>query len=66
TLAPYVNLLAINSGAASMRRGHGLYTILYKSALTVLDILRVDVARGLRDGRWTFSVDVNRDFWPVL
>ncbi len=66
TLAPYVNLLAINSGAASMRRGHGLYPSVGLGALTVFDILRVDVARGLRDGRWTFSVDVNRDFWPVL
>jgi hypothetical protein len=35
-------------------------------ALTVFDILRFDVARGLRDGRWTFSVDVGRDFWGIL
>lgn len=32
----------------------------------VFDLLRVDVARGLRDGRWTFSVDVARSLWPVL
>ena len=35
-------------------------------ALTVFDVLRLDVARGLRDGRWTFSVDIGRDFWSVL
>jgi hypothetical protein len=29
-------------------------------------ILRFDVARGLRGGRWTFSVDAARIFWPVL
>jgi hypothetical protein len=29
-------------------------------------LLRVDAARGLRDGRWTFSVDAARAFWPVL
>jgi hypothetical protein len=32
----------------------------------VFDLLRVDVARGLRNGRWTFSVDVARSLWPVL
>lgn len=32
----------------------------------IFDLLRVDVARGLRDGRWTFSVDVARSLWPVL
>ena len=30
------------------------------------DLLRVQVARGLRRGRWTFNVDVSRDFWGVL
>ncbi|HET7583599.1 MAG TPA: hypothetical protein VFK13_01770 [Gemmatimonadaceae bacterium] len=29
-------------------------------------VVRTDVARGLRDGRWTFSIDVSRDFWGVL
>ena len=35
-------------------------------ALVLFDLLRVDVARGLRDGRWGFSVDVSRDFWRVM
>ncbi|MDP9178796.1 MAG: hypothetical protein M3O61_14020, partial [Gemmatimonadota bacterium] len=35
-------------------------------ALTVFDVLRIDVARGLRDGRWTFSVDAGREFWSIL
>ncbi len=29
-------------------------------------VVRTEVARGLRDGRWTFSIDVSRDFWGVL
>jgi hypothetical protein len=29
-------------------------------------MLRLDVARGLRNGRWTFSLDVAREFWSVL
>jgi hypothetical protein len=35
-------------------------------ALLFFDLLRVDVARGLRDGRWRFGVDVVRDFWSIL
>ena len=66
TLAPYLNVLGINSGAGTLRRGHGLYPSVGVGALTIFDILRVDVARGLRDGRWTMSIDLNRDFWPVL
>jgi hypothetical protein len=31
-----------------------------------LELLRVDVARGLRDGRWRVALDVSRDFWPIL
>ena len=34
--------------------------------LTIFDLLRFDVARGLHDGRWTFNVDVSRDFWGIL
>ena len=36
------------------------------SAIGIFDLLRVDVARALRGGRWMFSVDVVRDFWPVM
>ena len=35
-------------------------------ALFLFDLLRVDVARGLRDGRWSASVDLSRDFWGIL
>ena len=36
-------------------------------ALTPLfDLLRVQVARGLRGGRWTVNVDVAREFWGIL
>ena len=66
TVAPYFNFLYVNSGANPWRRGNGFYPSVGIGALTVFDILRVDVARGLRDGRWTMSMDLNRDFWPVL
>jgi hypothetical protein len=35
--------------------------------LLPFDILRIDVARGLaRGGRWTFNIDLSREFWPIL
>jgi hypothetical protein len=30
------------------------------------DLVRLQVDRGLRHGRWTFNVDVSRDFWGIL
>lgn len=34
---------------------------------TPFRLLRFDVARGLRQGgRWTFGVDVSREFWSIL
>jgi hypothetical protein len=30
------------------------------------DLVRLEVARGLRHGEWRFNVDVSRDFWGVL
>lgn len=44
----------------------GVYPSVGLGVLTFFDLLRFDVARGLRGGRWTFSVDVSRDLWPVL
>jgi len=44
----------------------GWYPSVGIGALVLFDIVRVDVARGLRRGRWTFSLDVTRDLWPIL
>jgi hypothetical protein len=30
------------------------------------DLVRLEVARGLRHGVWTFNVDISRDFWDIL
>jgi hypothetical protein len=34
--------------------------------LVLFDLLRVDVARGFKDGRWMISADVMRDLWRIL
>ncbi len=47
-------------------RQAGWYPAVGLGLLSIFDLVRVDVARGLRDGRWTFGIDVARDFWPIL
>jgi len=44
----------------------GFYPSVGAGYLTPFDLLRIDVARGLRHGRWTFSIDVSRQFWSIL
>jgi len=66
TLAPFATAVWIDRSTAFKARRQGWYPSVGLGALTVFDVLRLDVARGLRVGRWTFSVDVGRDFWSVL
>ena len=65
TLAPFVHAVAIGGTPAGASRS-GIYPAAGVGLLMIHDLVRVDVARGLRDGRWTFAVDVARAFWGVL
>ena len=58
TLAPFVHTAWVDGAGWRPSVGMGV--------LTVFDLLRFDVARGLRDGRWSFYFDVSQDFWKVL
>ncbi len=58
TLAPFVHAAWVD--------GKGWYPSAGLGLLTVFDLLRFDVARGTRDGRWSFYFDVSRDFWGIL
>jgi hypothetical protein len=66
TLAPFATAVWIDRSAAFKAPRQGWYPAVGLGALTVFDLIRLDVARGLRGGRWTFSVDIGRDFWSVL
>jgi hypothetical protein len=80
TFAPFVSAVALTRpdlqrGAALvppayasriLPRASAVYPSVGLGALLFFDILRVDAARGLRDGRWSFYLDVNRAFWSVL
>ncbi len=58
TAAPYIHDAWID--------GAGWHPSVGLGVLTIFDLLRFDVARGLIDGRWTFNVDVSPTFWRVL
>ncbi|MFL5469273.1 MAG: hypothetical protein ACJ8AE_05750 [Gemmatimonadaceae bacterium] len=66
TLAPFATAVWIDRSPTFTSVRQGWYPSLGLGALTVFDVLRLDVARGLRGGRWTFSLDIGRDFWSVL
>jgi hypothetical protein len=66
TLAPFATTVWIDRAADFKPSRQGWYPGVGLGALTLFDVLRLDVARGLRNGRWTFSVDIGRDFWSVL
>ena len=66
TLAPFAHAVWVGKARLSPNGENGLFPSLGIGLLTPFELLRVDVARGLRDGRWTFSLDVTREFWSVL
>lgn len=73
-LAPFATVVALQrAGVGPIRVGEpapsltsGTYTSVGVGLLTFFDLLRIDVARGLRQGRWAFAIDVTRDMWGVL
>jgi hypothetical protein len=74
TLAPYAQVMLIDGRAGALfREGRplplppgGAYPAVGVGLLTFFDLVRFDISRGLRDGRWLFSFDVNPEFWSVL
>ncbi|MBL0940992.1 MAG: hypothetical protein IBJ03_19060 [Gemmatimonadaceae bacterium] len=66
TLAPYVQALATSSGTAERPTVAGVYPSAGVGLLFFYDLLRVDVARGLRQGSWRFAIDIDRSFWGML
>jgi hypothetical protein len=63
TWAPFATGLWIDTHGEPGQGWHGALGV---AAMALFDQLRVDVARGVRDGRWTFSMDVARSLWPIL
>ena len=74
TLAPYAQVVLIRtdpgeplrSGSPTDSLASGAYSSVGLGLLTLFDLLRFDVARGLRGGRWMFAIDLNAEFWGLL
>ena len=65
SLVPFGQLIWTDSGAGTSGPA-GWNGALGVGVITIFDLLRLDVARGLRGGRWTFGVDVTHDLWRIL
>lgn len=66
TLAPFVHGAYVGRAASFTERRDGVYPSAGLGLELFFNLIRFDVARGLRHGRWTFSVDVARSFWGIL
>ncbi len=71
TLAPFVQAIAIAGGIGAVSSAgpspvSGVYPSVGLGTLFFFDLIRADVARGLRRGTWRFSVDIDRSFWGIL
>jgi hypothetical protein len=66
TLAPFATVIYSGNEASFAADRAGWYPAVGVGALLFFDLLRMDVARGLHHGQWTFSLDVTRDLWPIL
>jgi hypothetical protein len=66
TLAPFFSVAVVGAPAPFRTTRSGGYPSLGVGLLPFFDLLRLDLARGLRDGRWALYLDVTPDFWPVL
>ena len=66
TLAPFAHAVHVARPIDLRSARSGWYPAVGAGAYLFFDLVRLDVARGLRDGRWTFAVDVARDFWRIL
>ena len=67
TLAPFLQAMATASGISTVvTRPSGVWPSAGIGVLFFFDLVRVDMSRGLRDGRWHLSLDIDRGFWGIL
>lgn len=67
TLAPFLQGTLVRRALdTDLAHPTGVYPAAGVALQPFFDMLRLQVARGLRNGRWTFDVDVSREFWGIL
>jgi hypothetical protein len=65
-IVPEVHLLGVAGSPVFRPIDSGWYPSAGFGLIPFSELLRFDVVRGLRGGRWRFSVDVARDFWRIM
>jgi hypothetical protein len=68
-LVPFVHAVGatgVTPQSTGDQRFNGIYPSVGIGGLFIFDLIRVDVARGLRKGQWMFNIDVDRAFWGIL
>jgi hypothetical protein len=68
-LAPFTQVVLLGGASSDPRVAqytNGVYPAVGLGVLLFYDLLRVDVARGVHQGGWRFSIDVDRAFWGIL
>jgi len=66
TLAPFVQGTFLSPAAVDLTHPAGIYPSAGVAVQPFFDLVRLQLARGLRNGAWRFDVDVSREFWSVL
>ena len=66
TLAPLASVVVLEEKLEGGARRVAGYPSVGAGLLVFFDLVRLDVARGLRDGRWKFGIDLTRDLWRIL
>lgn len=66
TVAPLAGLLLLEEKSENGQRRAVGYPSVGAGLLLLFDLLRLDVAYGIRNGRWTFGVDLSRELWRIL
>jgi hypothetical protein len=65
TIAPFVHAIWVDHRLPDAAASTGWFPSAGLGVLTLFDVVRFDVARGLRGGRWTFAVDLSRELWRI-
>jgi hypothetical protein len=66
TLAPFVQATYARPDPTGAARGAGIHPSAGIALQPFFEMLRLQLARGLRGGEWQFNVDVSREFWSIL
>jgi len=74
TFAPYAQVIALAGPPITISRSGfpvapsiaGAYPAVGAGLLAFFDLVRFDVSRGFRNGRWLFAFDINPEFWSIL